>query len=203
MTNANIIAKGENLYLRKLEIQDMDDEFMSWFEDESLMKYYTNSKNKISKESLIRSLEAGEQNNTSFTFGIFDSISNSCIGTIKLGPINLAHKISDLVVLIGKRNYHGKGLAIEAIKLGNKIAFENFELRKLFGGMYASNIASMKAYLRADWVAEAILKGHYLNNNQNEDRIEVGCFNPKYFSEIDIQHAQLLSLDDIINKYSK
>ena len=173
--------ESDQLFLQKIKLSDIDEAFMEWFSDEELMRYYTNSRRKITHEDIINSIEEGEKNNNCFTYGIFYKETGACIGTIKLGPINWIHKISDLVVLIGNRNYHGKGLAVEAIKLGNRLAFESYDIRKLFGGMYESNIASIKAYTRAGWVIEGKLKGHYLNNGLPEDRILVGCFNPKYF----------------------
>ena len=181
MENSIDYIAGENLYLRKIKVEDMDDKFIKWFSDDELMKYYTNSKNKITKESIIKSIEEGETNRNSFTYGIFYKENNDCIGTIKLGPINLVHKISDLVVLVGNRAYQGRGLAVEAIKLGNLLAFEYYDLRKLFGGMYEYNESSIKAYTRAGWEIEGKLKGHYWENNKSIDRILVGCFNPKYF----------------------
>ena len=183
MENSIDYIEGDNLYLRKLHIDDISEDFMIWFSDEELMKYYTNSRNKITKEKLMSSIDEGEKNGNSFTYGIFFKETDECIGTIKLGPINLAHKISDLVVLIGNKKFHGKGLSVEAIKLGNKLAFDFYDLRKLFGGMYESNISSIKAYTRAGWVIEGKLKGHYLENGVPMDRIEVGCFNPKYFGK--------------------
>lgn len=175
---------SERLYLKKLSIDQIDDRFMTWFADENLMKYYTNSKKVITKESLVASIEEGEKAGNNYTYGIFYKENDSCIGTIKLGPINIPHKISDLVVLIGDNDYHGKGLAVEAIRLGNKLAFEKYDIRKLFGGMYENNIASIKAYTRAGWVEEGRLKGHYYENGKPLDRILVGCFNPKYFPEL-------------------
>ena len=183
MENNIYYINGENLYLKKININDISDDFMLWFEDDELMKYYTNSKSKITKESLLKSIQEGERDNNSFTYGVFYKENNVCIGTIKLGPINHIHKISDLVVLLGNKEYHGKGLAVEAIQLGNKLAFESYDIRKLYGGMYENNISSIKAYTRAGWVIEGTLKGHYLENGAPIDRIEVGCFNPKYFSK--------------------
>jgi ribosomal-protein-alanine N-acetyltransferase len=177
----NYIA-GNNLYLKKIQIENITDEVMEWFADSELMKYYTNSKNKITKDILLQSIKDGEATGNSFTYGIFYKESNECIGTIKLGPINHNHKISDLVVLLGNKNYHGKGLAVEAIQLGNTLAFDFYDLRKLFGGMYENNLSSIKAYTKAGWVIEGTLKGHYLENGKPLDRIEVGCFNPKYFT---------------------
>lgn len=173
--------ESNRIFLNKLGINDIDESILSWFNNEELMKYYTNSKNKITKESLVRSIEDGEINNNNYTYGIYYKENSECIGLIKLGPINHNHKISDLVVLIGNTNYHGKGLAVESIILGNKLAFEIYDIRKLFGGMYENNIASIKAYTKAGWIIEGKLKGHYLENGQSLDRILVGCFNPKYF----------------------
>ena len=181
MKNSKEYYEGSLLYLKKIKIEDITEDFMTWFSDDELMKYYTNSKTKITKESLLKSIEEGEKTGSSYTFGIFFKENNECIGTIKLGPINIIHKISDLVVLIGNKKYHGRGLAVEAIKLGNEIAFNYYDIRKLYGGMYESNISSIKAYTRAGWVIEGKLKGHYLENGLPMDRIEVGCFNPKYF----------------------
>ncbi len=174
---------SELLYVKEINLKELTDSVMMWFNDKTLMKYYTNSKDRITKKKLIDAIESGAKSKKNYTFGIYFKASDSLIGTIKLGPINHNHKISDLVVLIGNKNFHGKGLAQQAIKLGNQIAFEYFDLRKLFGGMYMKNISSIKAYTRSDWIIEGVLKGHYFVDDIPQDRVLVGCFNPKYFSK--------------------
>lgn len=182
--------ESERLELVPFSEKMLDEKVMSWFSNPELMKYYTNSKIEITREQLLNSIMDGEQNGTAFTYFILFKENKQAIGTVKLGPINKAHNISDLVTLIGESGDFGKGIGTEAIKLGIKLAFENFNIRKLFGGMYASNIASIKAYTRAGWIVEGVLKGHYWNHGKNEDRILVGCFNPKYFTEIEIENAK-------------
>lgn len=195
------LIQGNHIGVRKLSGDDISDAMMDWFQDEDLMRYYTNSKQVITKEILLDAIRKGEADKNNFTYGIFDLESHAIIGTLRLGPINIHHKTSDLVVLIGNKAFHGKGLAIEAIQLGNKIAFETHELRKLFGGMYASNKSSIKAYLRAGWIVEGIRKAQYWNNGKHEDRIEVGCFNPAIFSDDFIQSSIVLNLDEVLDKY--
>lgn len=193
MTNIDlnsIRVEGEQLYIAKIKVSEITDRVMDWFNDDQLMKYYTNSKRQITKESLLDAIEDGEKKGNQFTFGIYHREDDMLIGTLKLGPINFNHKTSDLVVLIGDRNYLGKGLAPKAIALGNELAFGHFDIRKLYGGMYESNIPSIKSYLRAGWLVEARLKGQYVVDGKTEDRIEVGCFNPKYFSEKTIQEIK-------------
>lgn len=177
---------GERIYLNEIKETDLTEKVMKWFKDEDLMKFYTSSKQAITKEKLLHSIQEGKTMGNLFTFGIFTVEGDKLIGTIKLGPIHEVHKTSDLVILIGDRNYLGKGLAVEAIQVGNELAFEEFDIRKLYGGMYESNIPSIKAYTRAGWLIEGRLKGFYWENGRNEDRILVGCFNPIYFRQEEI-----------------
>ena len=132
----------------------------------------------FTKEKIVEELNKAETTQT-YLYGIFTKKSNVCIGNVKIGPINLTHMTSDLVVLIGHTEFHGKGLASEAISIGNNIAFKKFSIRKLFGGMYESNVASIKAYTKADWVIEGKLKDHYMVDGKFEDRVLVACFNKK------------------------
>lgn len=173
--------ESENLRLRPLREDDLGEAFLSWFQDEDLMRFYTNSRQQHSRESLWHNISQGAASGTSYTFAIEDRASGAVIGTIKLGPINHDHRIADLVVLLGDRRFHGRGLAVEAIRLGNALAFQEFDIRKLFGGMFETNQSSYKAYTRAGWVEEGRLKGHYLVNGQPVDRLLVACFNPAYF----------------------
>lgn len=171
------------IFLKEVHEDELTEEVMSWFADEELMKYYTNSKVAITKDKLVSAIKAGKENGNQFTYGIYILETDKLIGTVKIGPINFTHKTSDLATLIGDRNYLGKGLSSEAVRLGVELAFEKFDLRKLYSGMYESNIASIKSYRRAGWIIEGRLKGQFLVDNKSEDRILVGCYNPKYFDK--------------------
>jgi len=173
---------GHRLTLRQIEPNDITDKVLAWFDDEELMKFYTNSRKKITKTDLLNSIDEGKKAGNLLTFGIFHNADNCLIGTIKIGPINFYHMTSDLVALIGDRIYLGKGLAVDAITLGNQLAFDKLNIRKLYGGMYVSNLPSIKAYTRAGWLIEGRLKGQFLVEGKNEDRILVACFNPDFFS---------------------
>lgn len=179
--------EGERVYLRQLQESDIDDRYVSWFDDEELVKFYSGTKRKFTREFLAEDLQRGIETGMYYIYGIFDKTNDRCIGNIKIGPMVKDHKISDLIVIIGDRDYHGKGLAVEGIQVGNRVAFEKYDIRKLFGGMYENNISSIKAYTRAGWVIEGRLKGHYWVDGKPMDRILVACFNPKYFNTEEIR----------------
>ena len=172
---------GFRIHLRPLEESDIDERYVSWFEQrDAHLDYYASSGRKFTADVLISDLRNAAANHNYF-YAIVDNASGAVIGNIRIGPINVRHKTSDLATLIGDRSFVGKGLAREAVALGNEIAFEKHDVRKLYSGMFEENVASVKAYVAAGWVIEGRLKGQFLVGDRPSDRILVACFNPKYF----------------------
>ena len=164
------------VYLSPLVEADVDDRYLSWFDDTDSIKYYSGSGRRFDRESVVSELVRGRESGETFIYGIRLIESDHLIGTIKIGPIDHRNETSDLVVHIGERPNVGKGLASEAISLGNQIAFTDHGIRKLFGGMYAANEGAVRAYQNAGWVVEGRLRDHYLVDGQPMDRILVACF---------------------------
>lgn len=170
------------LSIRRLLIEDIDDEYLSWFENkDGHLDYFTGSGRKFTREVIVDDFNKGLKSGQWFYY-LIESEGGEKIGNVKIGPIDLKNKTSDLVCLVGNRKYLGKGIASKAIKITSDIAFEKHDIRRLHGGMYEGNIASIKAYTKAGWNIEGRLKGYYLVTGGSEDRICVSCLNPKYFS---------------------
>ena len=169
--------------LTPLEIQEIDEEYVSWFNnDDGHLDYFTGSGRIFSKEVIVKDFHEGIASRNWFYY-LIRAGSGEKIGNIKIGPIDQRNKTSDLVCLVGNRSYLGKGIASRAILIANKIAFEEYDIRRLHSGMYASNVSSIKAYTRAKWYIEATLKGYYWVSSKSEDRVCVACLNPKYFPD--------------------
>ncbi|UWQ95890.1 GNAT family N-acetyltransferase [Rhodobacteraceae bacterium M385] len=166
--------------IQPLKVSDINDEFVSWHQNtDGHLDYYTGSQRSISKDDLIAWVSTAKSKNTFFYMIMVDGTNP--VGTVKIGPVDTKNKTSDLVCLIGSRSYLGKGLASRAITIANNEAFENHDIRRLHGGMYEDNIASIKAYCRAGWVIEGRMSGFYWVDAKPMDRVCVACFNPKYF----------------------
>lgn len=174
---------SERLFIRLLSPEEVDDRMLAWHQNGESMQFYTGSGRLFGRADIERHIRTGLEAKSYFIYGIHMSDTGLRIGTVKIGPIDWKNRIADLVALIGDRAFLAKGLAAEAIRLAGNVAFEHYDMRKLFGGMHESNASSIKAYTRAGWVIEGRLKGHYLNDGRPEDRVLVGCFNPKYFPD--------------------
>lgn len=170
---------GGRIFLRRLTAEDVSEEYLDWFRDETVTEFLDSRS--LTRRSVIEYIESGASSKTHYMYGIFDIGHDKHIGNIKVGPIQWAHLVSDLVCVIGAREYWGQGLAKEAIRLGNRVAFDVHGMRKVSGGIASGNVGSIKAYTGAGWVVEATMKGHHLINGEPQDRIVVSCFNPKFF----------------------
>lgn len=170
---------GGRVYLRRLTPDDVTDTYLSWFRDSVVTEFLT-ARN-LSRNDVVAYIIDGAAHKQHFMYGIFDADADTHIGNIKVGPISWRDRVSDLPCVIGRRECWGKGLAKEAIRLGSRVAFEVYDMRKLSAGVASENIGSIKAYTGAGWVIEATMKGQHLVNGAPQDRVVIGCFNPKYF----------------------
>jgi [ribosomal protein S5]-alanine N-acetyltransferase len=176
--------EGPRVFLALLTHADIDERYLSWFDDGERVKFYSGSGRVFTREAVIAEMDAGAESGSVFVYGIFTRDSELLIGTIKIGPIDHRNQTSDLVAHIGDRENGGKGIASEAISLGNTIAFESLGIRKLFGGMYEANVAAIGAYLRAGWVVEGRRRDHYLVEGHPMDRVLVACFKHPLSDEV-------------------
>jgi len=187
--------EGDHIYLRRLKETDISEKYVSFFSNPELVKYMYQSPRKVDLKSLRAELQTGEETGQFHLYGIFDKTNHSCIGNLRIGYMNHAQKNSDLSIFIGDTGYLGKGLAQEALRLGNQASFEIYDFRKLHSGMFEANIASIKAYLKTGWVIEGRLRGQYWVEGKAMDRIAVACFNPRYFSSDFLSEVKRHSLE--------
>ena len=172
--------------LKPLRASDIDDNFISWHQNnDGHLDYYTGTRKSFSEARLREWISGAEKQDIRFYLIIVDE--NVPIGTVKIGPIDRVNKTSDLVCLIGDRRYLGKGIAATAIRKASSIAFNELDIRRLHGGMYETNIASIKAYCKAGWEIEGRMPGYYWYDNKAIDRVCVACLNPLYFSDSKIK----------------
>jgi RimJ/RimL family protein N-acetyltransferase len=171
------------IQLRPVKIGDIDEEYVGWYtNDDGHLDYFTGSGRTFDRETLVQDFELGRETGRWFYY-VIETADGERIGTLKIGPIDTRNRTADLVALIGNRKFLGQGLATKAIALGNELAFEQHDIRRLQSGIFATNIPAIKAYTRAGWAVEATFKGYYLRDGEPVDRVCVACFNPKYFPD--------------------
>ena len=168
--------KGKRIYLRKLQETDVNDEYLRWMNDYEVVKYTESRFFPHTFESLNKYLSSID-NYHNIAFAIIDTAENKHIGNIKLGNINYIHGFADIGIIIGNKDFWGKGIATEAIDLLVEYSFKRLNLRRLIAGAYMENSGSIKAFEKVGFKKAYIENEKYLFEGRYMDAVTLELTN--------------------------
>jgi RimJ/RimL family protein N-acetyltransferase len=167
---------GKSILLRKLTIEDASTDYLSWMNDYDIVKY-TESRHMVHTMESLRGFILHVNNEYNYCFAIIDILSEKHIGNIKIGNIHPIYRYADVGLIIGNKNFHGKGVATEALKLCIEFAFTHLQLHRLYAGIYDVNIGSIKAFEKAGFIREGCEKEKCLFEGRRVDTYIYGLIN--------------------------
>ncbi len=167
-------VQGTRIYLKLLSYHDVNKKYLGWMNDPEINQYLESRFNKHTIESLTEFVDKMNADSDIYFFAICLNHSDEHIGNIKLGPINQQHRRADVGILIGEKQYWGKGFASESICILTRFAFEQLGLNKLTAGCYAENAGSARAFEKCGWFREGLRKNHSILKGKPHDCILLG-----------------------------
>ena len=153
------MPNGNLVYLRPLVLEDVTEDYVAWMNNYEIVKY-TESRFFVHTRKSIEEFVQNSNNTNTFTFAIIAKEENVHIGNIKLGNVNWIHRHGDIGLIIGRKEYHGRGIATEAINLLTDYAFKHLNLHKVWCGIYEPNIGSLRAFQKAQYEIYAKAPSH-------------------------------------------
>lgn len=117
--------------------------YLAWLRDPEVTRFLEHAK-PCSYGELLRYWKARDED--SIFKGIY--VDGEYVGNIKAGPVDARHLHADIGIMIGEKQYWGKGVGTEAIELMVKHCY--FEgLHMVTAGIIDGNVGSVKAFLKA------------------------------------------------------
>ena len=160
------------LLLHKLQQKDVTSKYVDWLNNPLVNKYLETRHVHWDLHSVAKFLEAKSVKTNEFLYGIFLRDPCKHIGNIKIGPVNAFHPVAPISLFIGDSTEWGKGYASEAIQTICRFGFEGLDLQKITAGMYAPNVASIRAFEKAGFVCEGHFRCHRLFEGKMVDAYE-------------------------------
>lgn len=149
--------------IRPLTEEDVTETYLEWMNDPLVTRYLEARFQTHTMEDLRRFVASNP------VWGIF--VDGVHVGNIKLDT-NAHHKRGDIGLLIGAE-YWGKGHATDAINAMTEHAFSS-GLHKVTAGAYAGNGGSVRAFEKAGFSREGVLKEHWYVDGEYQDGILMG-----------------------------
>jgi ribosomal-protein-alanine N-acetyltransferase len=165
---------GEKLYLRALERSDINEDYLHWINDAEVTKYMLTGTFPSNVEKLEEYYHRMTTSPNHVILAIVDKNSDRHVGNITLNDISWIDRTANLGIMIGDKDFWGKGYGTEATKLMIQYAFGRLNLRKLWLGVYASQKAAIRLYEKAGFKVEGCLKSELYRDGKYHDRIVMG-----------------------------
>lgn len=163
---------GIAIGIRNLTLKDINATYCSWLNDKETNRYLESRFNVWSLDTLKAYFL--EKENNEIMLAIIDIKKNEHIGNIKISSIDLIHKRAELGLLIGNKEYWGKGVATEVIRLVTEYCFLDLKLHKVTAGAYAENKASIKAFLKNGFIIEGERHEHFWSDSKWTSAVLLG-----------------------------
>ena len=168
------MLESERLLLRPVELTDVNETYQSWMNDPVVMQYTESRFQTHSLEQIRQYVLSVQADTSSRFFAIIEKASGKHIGNIKIGHIHPVHRHADVGIIIGDKASWGKGYATESLRLVAGYARESLKLHKLTAGIYANNIGSIQAFLKAGFVVEGRFSRHWFCDGEYVDGLQMG-----------------------------
>ena len=171
---------GEQVYLRPLEESDVNEEYLSWLNDSETTRYLETGKFPNTNESLRGYLQRFEGSTTDLAFAIIDKQTEQHIGNVTLNRISWIHRTGDTGLMIGRKDFWGRGIAFETWSLIIEYAFNRLGLRKIIAGCNVNNVASLAVLRMLGFHQEGLLRREVFVDGEYLDGIRLGMFREEF-----------------------
>ncbi|MBU0995473.1 MAG: GNAT family N-acetyltransferase [Proteobacteria bacterium] len=162
---------GEHIYLRGLEETDLQGNYYQWFNNQSTDTYTHHALYPNSPEKMKAFYEKALCHENMFVLAIIHKEDNCHIGNISLQQIEWINRRAELAIILGERNYFGKGYATEAGRLIIDYGFDRFNLNSIWLGVHAENKRAITVYKKLGFIEEGLIRERFIRNQTCSDQI--------------------------------
>ena len=115
--------------------------------------------------------ETGEYN-----FAIEDKQTKKYIGGCGIQKVNWLARTATVGIMIGDKEYWGKGYGTDAMKVLMDFIFNNMNINKIKLAVFSFNKRAQKSYEKCGFIVEGVLKDELFKGGKYYDEIVMAAF---------------------------
>ena len=144
----NIFIEGDKIYLRPLEIDDIDGNYKAWLNDPEIVKLNSHGRYPVSISMLKEYVNRVKYSESAIVLAIIHKKANKHIENISLQSINLIDRNAEIAFLLGEKSFWYSGIMFEAGSLLIDHGFNKLNLHRIHCGTSSENHAMQKLALK-------------------------------------------------------
>lgn len=166
-----IAITGDHIVLRPLNRADIENR-VRWFNDHDVRRTLIISE-RFELEKTISWFEKMQADDSRLEF-VIETTEKTPIGVIGLAAIDSTHRTAEIYIVIGQKEFWGKGVMLEAECLLIEWAFNSLGLEKIWAQTRQDNIASLITMRKIGFQIEGTLSNEKIVNGQRMTVLRLG-----------------------------
>jgi [ribosomal protein S5]-alanine N-acetyltransferase len=167
LSTAYVDISGSKVRCRRFTANDINANYVSWLNDSRLMRY-SNQRFKIHNQSTCEAYFESFEGTSNLFLAIEDLDTNQMIGTMT-AYVSQQHETADAGILIGAREFFGKGFGRDAWCALVDWLVRIAEVRKVTAGTVACNHSMLRLMLEAAMQHEATRRAQEIVDGAAQD----------------------------------
>ena len=171
---------GTLIYMRDLRKEDVDGPYVHWLNDSEVNEHNSHHVFPYNRAQALHYIESVSGDEHNLVLAIIAKDTEKHIGNISLQNIDFINHSAEYAILLGDKDYWGKGVAKEASLLLIKHGFETLNLHRIYCGTSSKNIAMQKLAAIMGMSEEGRRKESQFANGEYVDTIEYGILKESF-----------------------
>jgi len=171
---------GNRVYLRGLDESDLEGHYFDWFDDQEVCKGNSHGYFPNNPQRMASYLKRVYDDSSLLVLAIVTKENDIHIGNISLQNIDWISRSAEYAILLGEKEFWGKGLAKEASDLLLYHGFVRLNLFRIYCGTFDNNIAMQKLADYMGMKKEGLRRKASFKGGLYRDVIEYGILRDEY-----------------------
>ena len=178
------MLKGEKVQLGPVK-REYIESYLKWLNDPELTQYLSAylPLTRMKEEDWIESLK---NRNDTIIFAITITEENGeekHIGNCGLHDIDWKNRFTEVGIMIGEKEYQGKGFGTEAMELIIRYGFGTVNLNRIQLHVYDFNTRAIKSYTKIGFIEEGRMRQAQFKNGEYHDMILMSMLHEEWIKK--------------------
>ncbi len=180
--NKSLLLENDRIYLRRLCIEDITDEYVDGLNNPEVNKYLLNVRQyHQTRESVETYVNSNIESANSILFGIFlKETPRPLVGTVHVSGIDFFHYFASIGICLFAKRAWKKGYALQSITMLKEYLFESLGLHYLEAGVYAKNAKAITLFTNAGFSESYRMKDKFRHIDSFEEGISFAAVNQSF-----------------------
>ena len=182
MSDGPTFLEGDLVILRPLEESDIEGNYAKWLNDKEVCEGNSHHVYPYTKEDGLSYIRHALSTKSAVILAVVDKESGTHIGNISLQNINQIYRTAEFAIIIGEKDFWGKGYAKEAAKLIIEHGFSALNLERIACGTFDGNTGMEKLATYLGMQEEGRRRSAVYKNGERKDMLEYGVLRDEFFA---------------------